>query len=355
MRLVVRRSGRLAAFVLMAAATACGDDVSSPDEVAGPRLYVTSGATDQVLVLSAEDGDLIKSLSTDRRRDEVDEPHGVVVAPDRRHLYVTVAHGEPTLWKYELPGERLVGRVELRTYGAARVGVTPNGGHGFVPDYYRGGQGQISGLAVVELQDLRIVERLMVCPAPHDAQVDPAGLRVAIACSLSDEVVILEVETLNEVGRFFVDDQPGPVGSPRFKPLNLVWSPSGDTIFVALHAAAQVRAFDTSGNVLGAVGVGAGPAQIALTSDGRTLVTANRNDDSTSLIDIPAFVERARAPLDRPHPHGIVIDDADRTAFVTYEGRTDTRGGVVAVDLLTADVLWAVEAGAFTLGIAYVR
>jgi DNA-binding beta-propeller fold protein YncE len=332
----------------------CNDSATAPIDPSIPRLLVTSGATDEVLILDARDGSLLQTILTERRRDEIDEPHGIVVSPDGRNWYVTLAHGEPTLWKYELPDNRLVGRVELGTYGAARIGVTPDAARSFIPDYYRSGQGEMSGLAVVELNDLTIVDRPIVCPAPHDAQVHPAGQLVAIACSLSDEVVILDVSTLEEVRRFFVDAQPGPPGTPTFKPLNLVWSPGGDTLYVGLHAAAAVRAFDLDGTGLGTVAVGAGPAQIALTRDGRTLITANRNDDSVSLIDVPSLSERVRIPLEASHPHGVVLDDEDTTAYLTYEGNIGGMGGVLAIDLTDADVSWSVEAGAFTLGIAYV-
>jgi DNA-binding beta-propeller fold protein YncE len=348
------RSTSYIALVFLLAATACDDGSVAPDYSTTDRLFVTSGATDEVLMLDASDGTILQRITTDRRRDEVDEPHGIVVSPDRRFWYVTLSHGEPSLWKYELPSNRLVGRLDLGTFGAARIGVTPSGGRSFIPDYYRSGQGQISGLAVVELFDLIIVDRPTVCPAPHDAQVDPAGARVAIACSLSDEVVILDVATLEELSRFYVDDQPGQPGSPAFKPLNLLWSPSGDTLYVALHAAGELRAFDAAGNVLGSVPVGAGPAQIALTRDGRTLVTANRVDGSASIVDLPAFVERVRVPLLRPHPHGIVLDDADSTAYVSYEGDTSGMGGVVALSILDAGIVWTAEAGGYTLGIAYV-
>ena len=38
MRSFVRRSGRIAALVVMAAVTGCGDDASGPEDVVGPRL-----------------------------------------------------------------------------------------------------------------------------------------------------------------------------------------------------------------------------------------------------------------------------------------------------------------------------
>lgn len=334
---------------------ACGDSSVQPGGPEGGRLYVTSGATDEALVLDAADGRLLDRIATERRRDEVDEPHGIVVAPDERHWYVTLAHGAPTLWKFEATGDRLVGRVELDTYGAARVGITPDGRRAFIPDYYRGGEGQVSGLAVVDLHELDVVARPEVCPAPHDAQVDPGGTRVAIACSLGDEVVILDVESLAVVGRFHVDPAPGPPGAPAFKPLNLVWSEGGELLYVALHAAGEVRAFDADGNVLGSVEVGAGPAQIALADGGRTLITANRNDESVSLIDVPTLEERARISIARPHPHGVAVDGETGRAFVTYEGDVRTPGGVVALDLSSERILWVAEAGAYTLGVAFVR
>lgn len=333
---------------------ACDDSSAANGDSPGGRLYITSGATDEVLVLDALDGRVLERFVTKLRRDEVDEPHGIAVAPNGEHWYVTLAHGDPTLWKFELPGDRLVGRVELGTYGAARIGITPDSRRAFIPDYYRSGQGQTSGLAVVDLHTLEIEDRPLVCSAPHDAEVDPEGARVAIACSLSDEIVVLDVESLQEISRFHVDDSPGPPGEPIFKPLNLLWSPSGDTLYVGLHAAGLIRAFDVEGTLLGSAAVGAGPAQIALTADGQTLVTANRNDSSASVIDLPAFSERERVQLGRTHPHGIALADRSQIAYVTYEGSVGSPGGVVAIDLSSAEVVWSVEAGAYTLGVAYV-
>ena len=105
--------------------------------------------------------------------------------------------------------------------------------------------------------------------------------------------------------------------------------------------------------MLGAVQVGAGPAQIALSGDGRTLVSANRNDRSISIVQLPQMRESARVDIGRPHPLGIALDGAGRLAYVTYEGDTGSKGGVVAIDLEAAEPIWTAEAGAFTLGIAY--
>ncbi len=306
-----------------------------------------------MLQLDPIGGAPVARVSLDRRPHDVDEPHGIAIAPDARHWYATVAHGEPSLWKFELADNRLVGRLGLAMPGAARIGITPDSRRAFIPDYFRGSGGKDSYVSVVELHDMRLVDRLTVCPGPHDAQVDPSGRRVAIACSLGDEVVVIDTESLAEVNRFSVDPEPGSAGQPRFKPMNLTWSRDGETLFVTLHLVGQVRLFGIDGRRLGAVEVGAGPAQLALAPDGRTLVTANRMDGSISIVDVDRLGERQRVAVDGPHPHGVTIDPRGRTAFATYEGDVRTPGGVVAIDLESGRLMWQTEAGAYTLGVVY--
>ena len=345
-----RRRSRAAPLALTALLIAC---IERPAPTG--RLYVTSGFTDTVLVLDAVDGGRLRAVPVDRRRGEVDEPHGVATAPDGKHWYLTLSHGDPTLWKFEREGDRLVGRVSLGLPGAARIGLTPDGRRAFVPDYFRSGEGRTSGLGVVSLDRLEVLARPTLCPAPHDAQVDPTGRRVAVACSLSDEIVMLDAEGFGEIGRFYVDRAPGPPGAPRFKPMNVAWSPGGDTLYVALHLEGAVRAFGSDGATLGTARVGSGPAQIALTPDGATLVVANRMDRSVSLVDAARLEERALVAIDRAHPHGVALDRRGQWAFVTCEGEVGETGGVVAIGVADGRIRWSVAAGVYTLGIAWME
>lgn len=334
-------------LLLLAGLAACAE---APDTE--KRLYVTSGFTDEVLQLDPATGRIVERVSLDRRPHDVDEPHGIAVAPDGRHWYATVAHGEPSLWKFELSDNRLVGRLGLAMAGAARIGITPDSRRAFIPDYFRSGGGSDSHVTVVTLRDLSVVKRLTVCPAPHDAQVEAGGRLVAITCSLGDEIVVIDAETLEVEARFPVDDDPGPPGSPSFRPLNVVWSRDADTLFVSLHLAGEVRLFDLTGRQLGAVAVGAGPAQLALSPDGGTLVTANRKDRSLSIVDVRTLTAR-RVAIDGAHPHGVTIEPEGRIAFLAYEGDVQNPGGVAAIDLSSGTVVWQSEAGAYTLGVAY--
>ncbi|WP_419859973.1 YncE family protein [Candidatus Palauibacter sp.] len=341
---------RLAALAPVLLAAACGPSPDRPNGDA-PRLYVTSGFTDEVHVLDARDGEILRTISIDRRRTETDEPHGVTVSRDGRHWYATLAHGHPTLWKYETDGDRLVGRLQLDIPGAARVGLTPDGGRAFIPDYWRGGLGEESRVAVVDVHDLTVAAVPVVCPAPHHAAVDPAGTRVAVTCSLSDEIVLMDAGSAATLARF----PAGPErAEARYTPMNAAWSPDGARFHVTMAGTGEVRAFSRTGDPEGVAAVGRGPAQIAGSEDGRVLVVANRLGGSVSVLDPagPAEVRRIELPGEA-FPHGVALDPAGEIAYVTWEGRVGEYGGVTALRIDTGEVLWRREVGVLTLGVAY--
>lgn len=330
---------------------ACAGAADGPEDP--PRLYVTSGFTDRIHVLDARDGTTLRTVSLDRRRTETDEPHGVTVSADGRHWYATLAHGHPTLWKFETDGDRLVGRLQLDMPGAARVELTPDGRRAFIPDYWRGGPGEESRVAVVDVHDLTVAALPVVCPAPHHAAVDPAGTRVAVTCSLSDEIVLMDAASAETLARVPAGPDPA-AGTPRYTPMNVAWSPDGARFFATMAGSGEVRAFSRAGQPEGAVAVGAMPAQIAGSADGRVLVVANRRGGSVSVLDPATLAEVRRIELaGAAFPHGVALDPAGEVAYVTWEGGVDEPGGVAALRIGTGELLWRREVGVFTLGIAY--
>jgi YVTN family beta-propeller protein len=352
---------RLVPLVSLMAAMACtGDeravgpdgDAPSSEEAA---LFVTVAVSDEVLRLDPGTGALVSRIPLDPRPSESDEPHGVAVSPAGDYWYATLAHGDPTLSKFERAGDRLVGRGSLRAAGAARVELDRDGEIAYVADYDRSRPGEDGEILAIATRDLEVTARMRVCPGPHHALPDRVTGRVAVACSLGDEIVILGGEGLDEIRRFPVDAEPGAPGAPAFKPLNLAWSPDGQRLYAALHLADRVRVFDPEGQSIGEVVTGSRPAQLALSADGATLVSANRGDGTISIIDTGTLTERWRVELGAEHPHGIALDGAGSTAFVTCEGTTGLPGRTVAVRLGgdEPEVAWSVETGPVPLGVAW--
>ena len=323
----------------------------------GGSLYVTSGLTDEVVRLDARDGTEVRRISVDRRPRATDEPHAVAIAPDGLNWYVTVAHGQPSLWKFETESDRLVGRVDLTSGGAAMIGLSPDGGTAYIPDYDRAG-GREGRVAAVRLRDLVVIGNGATCGTAHDAAVHPDGSLVAIACAGSDEIVLLDARTLNVRARHAAPaptaahTMPGGHVAPGgARPLSVAWSPDGATLAVALHAASAIWIVDRAGKTIASIPVAGGPAQVAFVDD-RTVVTANRMDGSMSVIDLERRAELRHVQLDAQFPHGIAVDGDARIAYVAFEGSPDVRGGVVAVDVDDGRLLWRSEVGRYVLGIA---
>lgn len=335
---------RRAVWLLAAGRFAC----APPDET---TVFVAAGGSDQVFVVAGRTGQIVDTMSLDVRRFDPDEPHGIAIAPDGGHLYVSVSHGEATLWKYELPARRLVGRVPLGIPGAGRIGITPDSRTAFIPDYYRDQPTEDGRVAVVELHDLTVQTRIPVCPAPHDAEVSPTGDEVAITCTQSDEIVILNREQLSVARRFSAGPSPGPRGAPVYRPLNLVWSPDGTALYVTRNRTGDVAVLDRVGEPLGQVATGSGPTQIALAPDGLTLVVANRGAGTLSVVRVSPLEVVHTVAVPGRAPHGVTIDGRRPVAYVTYEGEISGRGGVSGIDLETAEVLWTAATGTYTLGV----
>ncbi|MBK5099322.1 MAG: hypothetical protein JJE01_16195, partial [Gemmatimonadetes bacterium] len=98
---LIRRAAVLSAAGLLAAACgSSGDGSSRGEDPGGAVVYVAVAVSDEVLRFDPETGALLSRISLDPRPSESDEPHGLAIAPDGRHWYATLAHGDPTLSKF---------------------------------------------------------------------------------------------------------------------------------------------------------------------------------------------------------------------------------------------------------------
>lgn len=321
---------------------------SPPHE--GARLFVASGFTDQVLVLDPSDGRVLDSIVVGERPFSRDEPHGLAVAPDGRRWYLTLSHGEPRLQVRERPGNRLIGALALPMGGASRVGLIPDGSVAFVPDYGRSAGDRPGEVARIRTRTLEITHRTRVCPAPHDANVDPRGELVLVTCARGTEAVFLATADLSEIARIGLS--PAHLG--EIKPMNAAWADDGRRAWVSLMGAGQVVELDRSGRIEARVDAGPEPVSLTATPDGRSLLVTNRGDRSLSIFRIPGLRGERRIPLgDAPHPQGLALDGSGSIAFVSHEGEVGGSGGVVAVRIATGEVLWHRRVGAYVLGIAW--
>ena len=110
-----------------------------------------------------------------------DGPHGVALAPDGNHLFVSTGHGTPfgSLWKYSTRDDRLEGRVELGLFPAT-LQVSPDGYLAYVVNFNLHGDMVPSSVSVVATDEMLEVARIPTCVMPHGSRLNAQGTQALL-------------------------------------------------------------------------------------------------------------------------------------------------------------------------------
>ena len=309
-----------------------------------------------------------------------DGPHGLAVAPNGSHYYVTTAHGAPFgyLWKLDARTNDVAGRVELGSFPATAQ-VSPDGGFVYVVNFNLHGEMVPSSVSVVSTDPFVEVARIQTCTMPHGSRLNRAGTRHYSACMMDDMLIEIDTRELS-VSRHFMlkkGSEHGMAGVPGAghgmrpssgtgghgmeapKPgtdtCSPTWaqpSPDGARIFVACNQANDIVEIDaTTWAMTRRIPAGEGIYNLAVTHDGKLLVGTNKRGASVSVIDIGTGKELARIPTTRRVVHGVVISPDDRYAFVSVEGIGSEPGTVEVIDLRTRQRVAQADVGQMAGGI----
>ena len=311
-------------------------------------------------------------------------PHGVGIAPDGAHYYVSTAHGTPfgSLWKFTTAGDTLKGRVELGNFPAT-LQVSPNGAYVFVVNFNLHGDMVPSSVSVVYADGMVEVARLQTCTMPHGSRLNPQGTKHYSACMMDDMLVEIDAHDL-AVSRHFMlrkGKEHGMSGAPgkgtsamgmaphdagghgiaAAKPGDVTCSPTwaqpsadGAKVYVACNKSNEIVEIDvTSWTVTRRIPAGDGVYNLAATHDGRLIVATNKRGQSVSVIALATGTELARIPTTRKVASGVVISSDDRFAFVTVEGVGSQPGTVEIIDLVALQKVASVDVGQQAGGIDF--
>jgi DNA-binding beta-propeller fold protein YncE len=318
---------------------------------------------------------------------DIDGPHGLVVSPDRRFYYVSLAHGQPygAVWKYSTQDDSVVGRVTLGMFPAT-LATTPDGEFLYVSNFNLHGDQRPSSVSVVATGEMLEVSRISTCTMPHGSRTNPQGTKHYSACMMDDMLVEIDTASLKGTRHFLLTKaaERGVIGSPPatarpaasgVQPHDLVghgtdapkvpsnicsptWAqPSSDgaVIFVACNASNEVVEIDAvSWTMKRRVPAGSGVYNLAVTKDHR-LVATNKRDQSVSILDTRDLRELARIRLRRGVVHGVVVSPDDRYAFVSEEGIASEPGSVEMIDLKSLQIVASVDVAAQAGGIDFFK
>src|SRR6185369_631681 len=101
-------------------------------------LYVLSESADKISLVRFDGNNarLDHQIDTGDMPVDIDGPHGLVISPDRKFYYVSIAHGRPfgTVWKYSTKDDSVVGKATLG-YFPATLDISHDGNFLFVVNF----------------------------------------------------------------------------------------------------------------------------------------------------------------------------------------------------------------------------
>jgi DNA-binding beta-propeller fold protein YncE len=355
------------------------------------RAIVVSEAVDQVSFIHFDAG----GVRVERQhliglnRADPDGPHGVAVAPDGAHYYVTTGHGTPNglLWKLRTTDSRVVGRTELGMFPAS-LQVSPDGHYVYAVNFNLHGDMVPSSVSIVSTAEMVEVARLTTCTMPHGSRFNPQGTKHYSACMMDDLLVEIDTRTF-EVSRHFLltpgqehgipgpprhghghaahgepgvpreghitgGHQPGEMAhtEPGCSPTWAATSADGSRVYVACNRSNDIVEIDVAGwSLLRRIPGGDGGYNLSATPDGRLLVATNKRGRSVSVIELASGREIARIATLRPMVHGVAITADSRYAFISVEGIGSEPGTVEVLDLRAMRRVGHADVGQMATGI----
>ncbi len=164
-----------------------------------------------------------------------------------------------------------------------------------------------NAVEVVDLDAAKVVRRIPVSGSPAGIALSPDRSVAYVTRPDLPGLAVIDLKTDT-----VVQDLKLPGG-----PLGIGVDPRAGTVYVADWYAARVLVLRPEGGRLvadGEIAVGKSPSGLAVTPDGTTLLVANREADSVSVVDIAARREVARIPVGK-HPFGLTLDAEGRRAY----------------------------------------
>ena len=312
-------------------------------------VYVCAESEDEVALVRYGPGgaEVVRTIRVGRYPNEIEGPHGIAVDPGGRHWYVSLAHGLPfgSVHKYETGADSWVGDVTLGLFPAT-LDVSPATGLLYAVNFNLHGGMEPGSISVVEVETMTEVARIDTGVMPHGSRLGRGGTRHYSVNMMDGELVELDALGFEIARRLPLGAGVRPTWVTTPTADGVAWVTGNDVarVFeVDLNAWRVRRTFET----------GAGPYNLAVTPDGKTLVATYKSADAVGFWDLPSGRERARASTSRAIPHGVVVTPDGEYAFVTLEGVGGEPGTVEVYHVPTAERVAAVDVGKQAGGVAF--
>lgn len=330
-------------------------------------VYVAAESADEIYKVRFDGvaGEVAGVIPVGYMPTEIEGPHGLTVAPDGKHWFVTMAHGKPygVLYKYSTENDELVGDTELGLFPAT-MQISRATGLLYCVNFDLHGDMTPSSVSVVDPEAMVEVARTTTGKMPHGSRLSPDGTRHFSCAMMSGE--LFEIDAIDfSVRRTMLlgksEIPPGAGDAARMmamasRPTWVHPHPSLDKVYVALNGADQIVEVDLENwQIARRFETDRGPYNLEVTPDGRKLLVSYKTAGAAGIWDLEHGKELARIPTSRSVTHGVAISSDGRYGFVSCEGKGSEKGTLDVFDLRSNTRVATVELGLQAGGIAFWR
>ena len=340
-------------------------------------VYVTAESDDEVDVVrfdaEAEAADVVERIRVGVLPTENEGPHGIAVAPDGEHWFLSMAHGVPygTLYKYTTGTNELVGEVELGFFPAT-ISFSEATGLLYVVNFNLHGDHEPSTVSVVEPATMTEITQIETGVMPHGSRIAPGGRQHYSVAMMSGELFEIDTQAMAVKRRLATGTggmsgvhehhasamaEMSDSGSTDVRMPKPTWAqphPTKPLVYVANNGTDEVVEVDTEKwKITRRFSTGAGPYNLDVTPDGRLLVVSYKGAGATGVWDLEKGEELVTIPNSRKVTHGVAISPDSRYAFLSVEGVGGEPGAVDVIDLEKLALVATAETGKQAGGIAF--
>ena len=365
-------------------------------------VYVAAESEDEVALIKfdGKKAETIKEIPVGVWPAENEGPHGITVAPDGKHWYLSLAHGNPfgTLYKFATGSDEVVGKTELGLFPAS-MQVSAATGLLYCVNFNLHGDMVPSTVSVVDVETMTELEQITTGAMPHGSRLTPNGLKHYSVAMMSGELFEIDALSLNITKVLDLDkaSQSAPMDHSTmdhskmdmsgmdmkdekktmdmdhstmdhskmdmgmsgmkhsaFKPTWVSTHPTKNLVYVAGNGSDEVLEINTDNwMVTRKFTTDKGPYNIDISPDGKRMVVSYKTAAKTGVWNLETGKELARLDNSQKVTHGVAISSDSKFAFVSVEGIGDDPGMVDIIDLTTNRLIDTAYLGKQAGGIAF--
>lgn len=336
--------------LLLAAALLFLTAAGVEDDAPNYYVYVAAESEDAVYLVrfDGEEASVTQTIPVGQWPVETEGPHGLAVAPDGQHWFLSIAHGQPfgRVVKYTTETNTKAGEAVVGMFPAT-MALSEATGLLYVVNFDLHGDAQKSTVSVVDPEAMTEVAEVETGVMPHGARLGPDELRLYSVGMMDGALYEMDAATFEVTRRLQL---PGQNPKPTWADPH----PTEPKVYVALNGADVVAEVDLeTWQVTRRFSTGAGPYNLEVASDGEALVVTYKGAGMTGLWNLKTGEETARVPNSRRVTHGVVVSPDGRYAFVSAEGVGGEPGAVDVIDLEKKKRVASVDVGKQAGGIAF--